>query len=77
MQTQNKYQNSKNACNALIANIQHGKMHQYLYQFIILSAMLPKRNVLVKLIKANTSFLLYGQKASGKTTLVHSLFDET
>ena len=35
--------------------------------------MLPKHNLLIRLIKANTSFLIYGQKASGKTTLIHSL----
>ena len=48
-----------------------------LTQFIILALMLPKREVLQRLIRANTSFILYGQKASGKTTLIHSLFKET
>ena len=39
--------------------------------------MLPRQEVLVKLIKSNTSFLLYGQKASGKTTLIHKLLEES
>lgn len=39
--------------------------------------MLPKREVLTRLIRANTSFILYGQKGCGKTTLIHSLLEET
>jgi GTPase SAR1 family protein len=39
--------------------------------------MLPNREVLMRLLKANTSFLIYGQKASGKTYLVHSLFKDS
>ena len=38
--------------------------------------MLPKREVLVRLAKVNTSFLLYGQKSSGKTTLIRSVLNE-
>lgn len=37
--------------------------------------MLPDRAVLTRLIRANTSFLIYGQKASGKTTMMYSLFE--
>lgn len=39
--------------------------------------MLPRREVLGRLVKSNTSFVLYGQKASGKTKLVRDLFKET
>jgi Flp pilus assembly CpaF family ATPase len=39
--------------------------------------MLPKKEVLARIIRANTSFLLYGQKASGKTTLIHELLQAT
>lgn len=38
--------------------------------------MIPSPELLQRLIKANTSFLLYGQKASGKTKLIHSLFEK-
>ena len=38
--------------------------------------MLPKPEVLVRLLRANISFVLYGQKASGKTKLIKKLFDE-
>lgn len=39
--------------------------------------MLPKREVLARLMRSNTSFMLYGQKASGKTSLLQSLLQET
>ena len=38
--------------------------------------MLPKKAVLTRLIRANVSFLLYGQKASGKTSKILGLFEE-
>jgi replication-associated recombination protein RarA len=38
--------------------------------------MLPRREFLDRLVKSNTSFVLYGQKASGKTKLVRDLFKE-
>jgi MoxR-like ATPase len=39
--------------------------------------MLPNSpDLLLRLIKSNTSFLLYGQKASGKTKLIHRLLDK-
>ena len=39
--------------------------------------MLPKKETLKLLIKSNTSFLIYGQTSSGKTTLVQELLEET
>jgi len=37
--------------------------------------MLPKPEVLVRLLRANISFVLYGQKASGKTKLLKRMFE--
>lgn len=40
--------------------------------------MLPSSSELLqRLIRTNTSFILYGQKASGKTKLVHELLTDT
>jgi Cdc6-like AAA superfamily ATPase len=38
--------------------------------------MMPRREVLVRLVRANISFLLYGQKAAGKTTMVQKVLKE-
>jgi|LakMenEpi03Aug12_release.lakeMendotaPanAssembly.Ray.scaffolds.fasta_scaffold148490_6 MoxR-like ATPase len=38
--------------------------------------MIPKEADMLRLIRANTSFLLYGQKASGKTRLIHNLLEK-
>ena len=38
--------------------------------------MLPHREVLLRLVKANVCFLLYGHKASGKTTLIRNILHE-
>lgn len=37
----------------------------------------PEPGLLSRLIKSNTSFLVYGQKASGKTKLIHQLLKDT
>ena len=39
--------------------------------------MLPKPAVITRLIRSNVSFLLYGQKASGKTTTILNLLEES
>lgn len=39
--------------------------------------MLPSRQTLLRLMRSNTSFFIYGQKASGKTCLVKELFKES